>query len=135
MRHLLDTNTCIHYLNGADPSVVERWQGHPPEDLVICSVVRAELLYGAHKSRNTEPALAKLESFWMPYVSLPFDDTAARAYGRLRAELERAGTIIGPNDLMIASIALSQDLLVVSNNTREFERVPGLAVEDWETSA
>ena len=90
------------------------------------------MYYGAYKSARRDANLALLAKFFDQFVSLPFDDASAEAYGRLRAELARRGTPIGPNDLMIAAIALAYDLTLVTHNTAEFSRVPGLRLEDWE---
>jgi tRNA(fMet)-specific endonuclease VapC len=98
----------------------------------LCSIVRAELVFGALKSRDAAANLEKVHRFLSPFVSLPFDDSAADAYGRIRADLTDRGLTIGPNDLFIAAIARSQDLTLVTHNVEEFRRVPGLKLEDWE---
>ena len=133
MKYLLDTNTCIRYLNRRSESIIRRMGKESPEDIVVCSVTRAELIFGAMKSNQPEKTRAKQQEFLEPLATLPFDDAAAEHYGRIRAKLEIAGTPIGPNDLLIASIALTRDLIVVTHNTGEFTRVDGLTVEDWET--
>ncbi len=132
MTYLLDANTCIQFLNGRSENVRRRLESERPEDIVLCSVVKAELLYGAFKSARPTENLDRLRFFFRRFISLPFDDRATEVYGNLRARLERAGTLIGPNDLFIAAIALSQDVTLVTNNTREFSRVAGLRLEDWE---
>jgi tRNA(fMet)-specific endonuclease VapC len=103
-----------------------------PQDLSLCSAVKAELLYGAAKSNLAERTLARLKIFFDVFTSLPFDDRAAAAYGNIRAELEKHGTPIGPNVLMIAAIALANRLTLVTHNQREFGRVATLKLEDWE---
>jgi tRNA(fMet)-specific endonuclease VapC len=103
------------------------------DDIVVCSIVRAELFYGAAKSQTSEATRRKQDIFLRPYATLPFDDLAADMYGRIRAQLEQAGTPIGPLDMQIAAIALAHGLTLVTNNTREFSRVSGLLLEDWET--
>jgi tRNA(fMet)-specific endonuclease VapC len=133
MRYLLDTNACIGYLNGRSVGVLQRLQTLHPEDVVICSITKAELFYGARRSRNPEQVLAKQRLFLEAFQSLPFDDRAAEQYGEIRAVLARAGTPIGPNDLLIAAIALTHDVILVTHNTREFGRVPNLRFEDWES--
>jgi len=90
------------------------------------------LFYGAAKSANPEKTLTKQHTFLDLLASFPFDDMAAEKYSMIRAHLERQGTPIGTNDLMIASIALARDLTLVTHNTREFSRVPNLKIEDWE---
>jgi tRNA(fMet)-specific endonuclease VapC len=102
-----------------------------PQDIVLCSIVKAELLYGARKSQRVEENLQELRAFFAPFESLHFDDKAADFYGMNRAILSKGGTPIGMNDLLIASIALAHDLVVVTRNTREFMRVPSLRLENW----
>jgi len=130
--YLLDTNTCIHILNGTSESVVQRFANESPQTVALCSVVKAELLYGARKSSAVARNLSNLERFFEALTSYGFDDSAAEHYGLIRADLQRAGTPIGANDLLVASIARSLDLTVVTNNTREFSRVVGLRVVDWQ---
>lgn len=133
--YLLDTNVCIRLLNGRAPQVVQRLQRHHPSEVNLCSVVKAELIHGAHRSNRTAENLRLLERFFDPFDSLPFDDRCADVYGRIQADLERMGMAIGPNDLLIAAIAVAHGLTLVTANTREFERVIGLAVENWELHA
>jgi tRNA(fMet)-specific endonuclease VapC len=132
MRYLLDTNTCIGVLTNRAPALVERWKKTRPSQVRLCSVVKAELLYGAEKSTHPDRVKQKLTVFFSGFKSMPFDDQAAGAYGALRASLEREGKPIGPNDMLIAAIALSSGLTVVTHNVAEFCRVPGLLVEDWQ---
>jgi len=132
MKYSLDSNTCIHYLNGRSASIVRKLPTVPAHDIVICSVVRGELAYGAAKSQTPEKSAAKQAQFLNPYLTLPYDDVAAIEFGRIRAVLEAAGTPIGPYDMQIAAIALIHGLIVVTHNTREFGRVRGLQIEDWE---
>ncbi|MDG4554105.1 MAG: type II toxin-antitoxin system VapC family toxin [Candidatus Competibacter sp.] len=133
MKYLLDTNVCVRYLAGRSLALRARLEATPPEELAVCSVVKAELRYGAYKSQRTEATLLAQDILLGQLRSLPFDDVAAEVYGRIRAALERAGTPIGANDLLIAAIVLANRLILVTHNTAEFSRVPGLAVEDWET--
>ena len=132
MRYLLDSNVCIRYLNGQSEKVHQRLSRRRTEEIVLCSVVKAELIYGALKSRNPLKNLQKLAFFTAPFLSLPFDDKAAETYGRIRSELERTGTPIGPNDLMIAAIAVANDIILVTHNTSEFSKISSLRIEDWE---
>lgn len=127
---LLDTNICIHVINARPPGVLERFRQHRMGEIGLCSVVAAELAYGVAKSGSPRNRQA-LEMFLAPLIILPFDEAALWAYGDLRSELERKGTPIGPLDTMIAAHALSQQSTLVTNNTREFARVPGLALENW----
>lgn len=132
MIYLLDTNACIIYLNRPMSGVRRRLELLSPQDIAVCSVVKAELFYGAMRSNNPERTLGLQEVFLNNFVSLPFDDVCARVYGRIRAELAARGTPIGPHDLQIAAIALANDLILVTHNTGEFGRVNGLQIEDWE---
>lgn len=128
---LLDTNVCIAFLNGTDESVRERLLRTPPNDVRLCSVVKAELVYGARKSGKVEANLRRLSTFFSAMESLPFGDEAAEWYGVIRSQLEREGRAIGGNDLMIAAIALASDAVLVTRNTDEFRRVAALRVEHW----
>lgn len=106
-----------------------------PEQLFVCSVVKAELFYGAAKSQHPERTRQSQHLFLQPFRSLDFDDRSAEHYATIRAELERQGTPIGPNDLMIAAIALANELTLVTANQSEFSRVPGLIQECWESQS
>jgi tRNA(fMet)-specific endonuclease VapC len=132
MPFLLDTNAWIVFLKSAQSPIQARLGNLEPADVLLCSVVKAELLHGAQKYGNRERRLAILTETFAPYVSLPFDDTAAAAYATIRHQLELAGKPIGPNDLMIAAIAQVHNLTLVTHNTAEFSRVPSLQLEDWE---
>jgi tRNA(fMet)-specific endonuclease VapC len=132
MRFLLDTNTCIGILTDRSPRLTARWRTMHASQIRLCSVVKAELLFGAEKSTKKPRVVQELTLFFARFRSMPFDDEAARRYGVIRADLEAKGTPIGPNDLLIAAIALASDLTLVTHNAGEFSRVPGLRLEDWE---
>jgi tRNA(fMet)-specific endonuclease VapC len=132
MIYLLDTNTCIGYINRRNLSVYRKITSLSPEDVVICDVVKFELYYGAYNSSRSEENLENLRKFFGDFVSLPFDGQAAVICGRVRAQLKKMGTPIGSYDIQIAAIALANNLTLVTHNTREFERVDGLQLEDWE---
>ena len=131
--YLLDTNACVGILNGTSPSLAERVRFVPRVQVRLSSVVRAELLYGARKSGRVADNLRLLEEFFGTVASLPFDDRCAEEYGLIREELERAGTPIGPNDILIAATARAHGAVLVTHNVREFSRVAGLRIEDWES--
>ncbi|MFO1349523.1 MAG: type II toxin-antitoxin system VapC family toxin [Gammaproteobacteria bacterium] len=133
MSYLLDTNACSVVLRDRGSKIATRLVLESVENIVVCSVVKAELYYGARRSDRAEQILEKLNQFLAVFRSLPFDDAAAETYGRIRADLAAKGTPIGPNDLMIAAIAVTHGAILVTHNTREFERVDGLQWEDWET--
>lgn len=132
MTYLPDTNACIRYLNQPNSAVARKMKVTAPQDIALCSVVKMELWYGAYRSARQADNLALLRVFFAAFRSLPFDDAAADICGRVRAALATAGTPIGPYDLQITAIALANGLTLVTHNTREFSRVPGLLLEDWE---
>jgi len=129
---LPDTNVWIRFLNPGETRVKDRFLSSGPSTIWLCSVVKAELFFGAMKSSRTRENLSLLYDLFADFESVPFDDEAARKYGEIRSDLARRGTPIGPNDLMIAAIASIHNAVLVTHNTREFERVKGLKVEDWE---
>lgn len=135
MAFLLDTNACIQFLRHRDSAVGRKLAAVNRSDVVLCSVVKAELYYGIQRSSRPDHDGVTLRQFLANFVSLPFDDRAAEEYGRIRARLASQGVLIGPNDLMIAAIALANDASLVTHNTREFQRVPDLQVVDWEASS
>jgi tRNA(fMet)-specific endonuclease VapC len=132
MKYLLDTNTCIRHLNQRSPSIIRKLGELSPDDIAVCSMVKAELFAGAAKSNVPEKTLAKQQAFLNSFISLPFDDQAATIYGPMRARLEKSGTPIGPLDMLIAAISLANNLILVTHNTAEFGRVENLKIEDWE---
>lgn len=131
MKYMLDTNACIHLIKRRPPAVIRRFLEHDAGDFCISSITYAELMHGVEKSLSRDQNLLALMMMLSPITILPFDGVAAEVYGRVRASLESNGTPIGPMDTLIASHALSQGLTLITNNTREFDRVAGLTVEDW----
>lgn len=132
MKYLLDTNVWVVFLRDPQSRVVPRLRARRPAEVCVCSVVVAELYYGCLRSANPAANRGKVESLVRPYRSLPFDDAAANHYADVRRHLERLGTPMGPYDLQIAAIALANGCVLVTHNTQEFSRVPGLSLEDWE---
>ncbi len=132
MRYLLDTNVCVRFLNGESELLRQQFLRTDRQDIAVCSVVKAELFYGAMRSNDPTSAWARQRRFLEEFVSLPLDDFAALIAGRVHAQLANAGTPIGIHDLLIAAIALANNLILVTHNTREFERVEDLEIEDWE---
>lgn len=129
--YLLDTDTLIYILKRRPPAVASRFEKLSPEDVAVSVVTLAELLFGAEKSREPAEARRAVERVAEVLRVVPFDDDAARAYGKLRSRLEKRGTPIGALDTLIAAHALSLRATLVTNNTREFSRVPGLRLENW----
>lgn len=132
MIYLLDTNTCIRYINRYSEPIINRLQNLSPDDVAICDVVKFELYYGAYNSFQIERNLDTLRVFFEEFPSLPFDGNAASVCGYLRSQLKVKGTPIGAYDLQIAAIALANNLMLVTHNIREFKRVEGLKLADWE---
>lgn len=130
LQYMLDTNICIHVMKTWPPALRERFN-MLAEQLCISSITLGELHYGAEKSTRRAENLTAIEHFTARLEVLPFADKAAAHYGQLRAELERAGTPCGPHDTQIGGHARSEGLVVVTNNMREFARMPGLRAENW----
>lgn len=131
MKYLLDTNVCVDYLNGRHPAVTQAIQRCSPDDLCVSSVAVGKLRYGAEKSVHRQRNHARLDVFLAEIVCVDFDRNAASFDGRMRAALEKRGALIGPYDLQISAHALALDLVLVSDNVREFRRVRTLKVENW----
>jgi tRNA(fMet)-specific endonuclease VapC len=129
---LPDTNAWIALINPRPSPVKQQFESRTPDRIFLCDIVQAELYYGAFRSARREDNLKLLQQLFSTFVSLPFDSNAARICGEIRAILATAGTPIGPYDLQIAAIALTRGLTLVTHNTSEFVRVPGLTTEDWE---
>lgn len=130
IRFLLDTNICIYVINNRPPAVLARFLTHEIDGLGISAITASELYWGVCKSQSARNRTT-LDKFLTPLTILDYDQAAARQYGELRAHLEKQGTPIGPLDQQIAAHALALDITLVTNNVREFERVPGLRVENW----
>jgi tRNA(fMet)-specific endonuclease VapC len=130
VKYLLDTNTCVYAIKRF-PAVIQRLKALSPEDLGITVITLAELWFGARKSSRPERTRASVDAFLSPFEIISLDRDAAESYAEIRLQLERKGRPIGERDLLIAAIARSRHLTVVTHNVREFGRVPDLLVEDW----
>jgi tRNA(fMet)-specific endonuclease VapC len=130
MRFLLDTNAVIALLRSNASGPAQRARQELPSDLATSSIVAQELFYGAFKSRRPVPNLAVFDA--LRFAVIEFDRDDARKAGEIRALLASQGRTIGPYDVLIAGQAVARDLILVTHNTREFSRVPGLQIEDWE---
>ncbi len=131
MNFLLDTDICIYLINKRPPSVISRFKQYRPGDIGISVVTVSELEYGVAKSIRQEENQPRLEAFLAPFELLPYTAEAVRTYGAVRVDLEKRGKVIGPLDMLIAAQALTEELTLVTNNEREFKRVPGLRIENW----
>jgi tRNA(fMet)-specific endonuclease VapC len=133
LRYMLDTNICIYVIKNRPARLRARFN-ELADQLCISVITLAELIYGAEKSARAHENLTVVEQFRARLEVLPFSERAAGHYGQIWAELEQAGQPIGPHDMMIGSHARSEGLTVVTNNMREFQRLPGLRLENWATS-
>jgi len=131
MRYLLDTDTCIYLIKRKPKSVLIRLLQVSLGDVGISAITLGELEYGVQKSARCADNRAALAAFLRPFEILPYDRSAAGNYGKIRAHLETAGQTIGALDMLIAAHALAGNLTLVTNNEREFRRVPGIKLENW----
>ena len=132
MKYLLDTNTCIRYINGRVPNIRVKLASVPLVEVGVSTITKAEMFYGSAKSQTPEISLKKQLEFLVTLQNVPFDEKSASIYGKIRANLEQQGTPIGGNDMLIAATAVAHQLILVTHNTREFIRIAGLQIEDWE---
>lgn len=133
MNYLLDTNICIYLIKKKPPKVFQKFKAHTVGEIGVSAITVAELQYGAHKSRQPAQNQRALDQFLIPLTIVDFDYQATLAYGRTRAALEAQGNPIGPLDTLIAAHALSLNATLITNNTREFARVPDLRLTNWVT--
>jgi tRNA(fMet)-specific endonuclease VapC len=131
VKYLLDTNTCIYIINKKPPSAVNRIRSKQAEEIAISTITIAELEYGVYRSQRADQNRIALLEFLVPFIILDFDQSAAAIYGSIRASLKSRGTPIGPMDLLLAAQAMSRQLVLVTNNEKEFRRVRGLQIENW----
>ena len=136
MKYLLDTNICIYIINEKPKKVLQKFERYPVHEFGISSITQAELQYGVAKSEQRNRNQVALDEFLLPLTILPFQGKRlVERYGKIRAFLESKGKTIGPLDTLIAAHALSLDLTIISNNIREFSRIPNLKCENWISEA
>lgn len=131
MKYMLDTNICIYIIKKQPVNVLKKFKKFAIGDIYISSVTYAELMYGVQKSQHQHKNKLALDEFTAPLEVVSFDGDAAIYYGEIRAYLEKRGTLIGALDMMIAAHALSLKLTLITNNKKEFSRVPHLKIDDW----
>jgi tRNA(fMet)-specific endonuclease VapC len=131
MEFMLDTNTCIYIIKRTPPDVIRRFKRTAISKIGISSITLSELLYGVSKSSRPEQNLMALTQFLAPLEILSYGDEAAQCYGSLRAHLEKQGTPLGSLDMLIAAHALSTNCTLITNNKREFSRIPNLKIDNW----
>jgi len=129
--YLLDTNICIYIINKKPQAVIDRIKTLKPSQVKLSSISVGELEYGVSKSQNREKNRIALFDFISAFDILPFDDGDAEIYGLIRATLEKNGEVIGPYDMQIAAQAISNDLILVTNNEKEFKRIKNIKIENW----
>ena len=133
MKLMLDTNICIYIIKQQPSAVLKNFLEYQVGDIGISSITLSELRYGVAKSKHSEKNAKALDEFIIPLDIASFDEDAAHAYGNIRTTLEKAGTPIGAMDMLIAAHAVSMGVTLVTNNTREFSRIPTLDIVDWTT--
>ena len=132
MNYILDTNICIYIINRKPDKVLRKFELYPVYEFGISFITHAELQYGVEKSKNKNINQAALDEFLLPLTILPLHGKRlVTCYGEIRTSLESNGQTIGPLDMLIAAHALSLDLTIISNNIREFSRIPNLKCENW----
>ena len=131
MKYMLDTNICIYVIKHKPEIVINKFLAHNPDDICISSITYAELMHGVEKSQAIDKNRLAISLFLSPITVLDFNAGAAESYGMIRADLEKKGTPIDPMDMLIAGHAMSEKLILVTNNTKEFARVEGLLLENW----
>jgi len=129
--YLLDSNICIYIINGRPRKVVQKIKEYNPPEIKLSSISIAELEYGVSKSENREKNRQALINFASAFDIVDFNDDDAEIYGMIRADLEKKGQVIGPYDMQIAAQAISRNMVLVTNNVREFCRVKNLKIENW----
>ena len=133
MKYLLDTNICIYLMNHYPPEVLQKLRKVGVGKIALSSITVSELHYGARKSDRIKQNIQRIEEFIYPFDVLAYDEAASQEYGKIRAYLEKNGQVIGPLDMLIAAHALSRDLILITNNTKEFRRIKSLQIENWVT--
>jgi len=131
LKYYLDTNMCIYFLKGKHINLLNKIKNYHHGEIKIASIVKAELLYGANKSQKKEENIELVNKFLLPFEIINFDDTSSVIYADIRANSEKRGEIIGPNDLIIASTIQANGGILVTNNTNDFKRINNLKVENW----
>lgn len=131
MKYMLDTNVCIYIINKRSPQAIKKLLKLKPSDIYLSSITLAELRYGIEKSQHRDQNRKALEEFIQAFNIVSFDTEASLHYGEIRVDLEKRGKIIGPLDMLIAAHARSLHVTLVTNNKKEFERVPHLKITDW----
>ncbi|WP_457564125.1 type II toxin-antitoxin system tRNA(fMet)-specific endonuclease VapC [Caminibacter pacificus] len=129
--YLLDTNICIYILKKKPISVFEKFKSLKIGDIKVSSITVAELYFGAYNSQNVEQNVKVVNNFLLPFDIVDFDESSAINYAKIKADLRKKGQIIGELDMQIAGVALAKDLILVTNNEKEFRRIKNLKIENW----
>ena len=131
MNYLIDTNICIYIMNQRPHELIQKFKKFEIGQIAISSITVSELNYGVAKNQQKKRNSKRLEEFLIPFVILPYDENVSKYYGTIRSHLESQGNVIGPMDMLIAAQAISENLTLVTNNEKEFQRIDSLKVENW----
>jgi len=131
MSYLLDTNTCIYFLNRSSEKIISKMKSLSPSNIKLSSITVAELFFGAEKSKAQKKNRTIVQGFIGNFELIPFDEKCCQNYAKIRATLEKSGSPIGPMDLLIAAITITHNHILVTNNVAEFKRIKGLNLENW----
>jgi len=131
IKYIADTDICIYIMNERPPEVIQRFKQFDVGEVCVSAITVSELYYGVSKNQNRKLNKQRVKEFLLPLEILPYDEIAANIYGDIRSQLEKRGKTIGPLDFLIAAHALSRNLVLVTNNEKEFKRVKKLKVENW----
>lgn len=131
MNYLIDTNICIYIMNQRPREIMDKCRQFQPGDIAVSAITVSELQYGVAKSSSPSKNQVRLDEFLLPFEILPYNADVAKAYGSIRSRLEKKGKPIGPLDFLIAAHALSRNLILVTNNEKEFARIQNLRLENW----
>lgn len=131
MKYFLDTNICIYFLKNTFSNIKIELAAHKPGDIKIASVVKAELLFGAKKSQNQKKNRQKIDTFLSPFKVIPFSDNETETYALIRVQLEKEGSPIGANDMLIAATVIANNGTLITNNEKEFKKINGLKTQNW----
>lgn len=131
IKYLIDTNICIYIMNKRPTGIIHKFKRFDIGEIGVSTITVSELHYGIAKSKNRRSNKQRIEEFLSPLEIIPYDEIAAKTYGDIRHKLEKQGELIGPLDLLIAAHALSRNLVLVTNNEKEFKRVKNLKVKNW----
>lgn len=131
MQYILDTDTCIYFLNRSSENIISKMKSLSPQDIKLSAITVAELYFGAEKSKARKKNRIIVQNFAQTFEIILFDEKCCQNYAMIRNTLEKSGSPIGPMDLLIASITMTHNFILVTNNVKEFKRIKALSIENW----